>query len=134
MPELAARYRPDFPQSLHGAPLLLPGDKAALQVPLTRWLNEQQVHPHIVGQFDDSALMKAFGKAGAGIFPAPTILSDEISDQYGAEIIGCAEGVLVSYYAISIERKLTHPAVLAVSEGARQSLFLEGGPVQQAGG
>lgn len=126
MPALAARYRPNFPQSLYGAPLLLPGDKAAVQAPLTRWLNEQQVQPHIVGQFDDSALMKAFGKVGAGIFPAPTILSDEISEQYGAEIIGCAQGVMVSYYAISIERKLTHPAVMAVSQAARQSLFLEG--------
>jgi LysR family transcriptional regulator, transcriptional activator of nhaA len=130
IPELAARYRSTFPMSLNGAPFLLPGDKAAVQTLLTRWFNEQQIQPHIVGKFDDSALMKAFGKAGVGIFPAPAILSDEIREQYGAEIIGYAHGVTVRYYAISIERKLTHPAVVAVSEAAKQSLFVKGDPIR----
>jgi len=125
VPELAARYRSTFPASLNGAPFLLPGDKAAVQAALTRWFNEQKIQPHIIGKFDDSALMKAFGKAGAGVFPAPAILSDEIRAQYGAEVIGCAQEVMVRYYAISIERKLSHPAVLAVSETARQYLFQE---------
>jgi LysR family transcriptional activator of nhaA len=124
VPELAARYRPTFPRSLDGAPFLLPGDKVAVQAPLARWFNEQQIQPHIIGKFDDSALMKAFGKAGAGIFPAPSILSDEIRAQYGVEVIGCAHEVMVRYYAISIERRLTHPAVVAVSEAAKQSLFV----------
>lgn len=130
VPELAARYRSTFPRSLDGAPFLLPGDKVAVQAPLTRWFNEQQIQPHIIGKFDDSALMKAFGKAGAGIFPAPAILSNEIGDQYGVEVIGCAHEVMVRYYAISIERRLTHPAVVAVSEAAKQSLFVEGDPVR----
>lgn len=130
VPELAARYRPTFPHSLDGAPFLLPGDKVAVQVPLTRWFNEHQIQPHIIGKFDDSALMKAFGKAGAGIFPAPAILSDEIRGQYGVEVIGCAHEVMVRYYAISIERRLTHPAIVAVSEAAKQSLFVEGDPIR----
>jgi LysR family transcriptional activator of nhaA len=125
VPELAARYRPNFPQSLDGAPMLLPGDKSAVQVPLMRWFSEHQIQPRIIGNFDDSALMKAFGKAGEGVFAAPTILRDEISSQYGAEVIGCAQEVVLRYYAISIERRLTHPAVIAVSEAAKHSLFAD---------
>ncbi|MFD0950093.1 transcriptional activator NhaR [Paraperlucidibaca wandonensis] len=130
VPELAERYRPTFPRSLDGAPFLLPGDKAAVQAPLTRWFNEHQIRPHIIGKFDDGALMKAFGKAGAGIFPAPAILSDEIRGQYGVEVIGYAHEVMVRYYAISIERRLTHPAVVAVTEAAKQSLFIEGDSIR----
>lgn len=130
MPELAKRYRSTFPRSLDGAPFLLPGDKAAVQAPLTRWFNEHQIRPHIIGKFDDGALMKAFGKAGAGIFPAPAILSDEIRGQYGVEVIGYAHEVMVRYYAISIERRLTHPAVVAVTEAAKQSLFIEGDSIR----
>ncbi|MDP2245353.1 transcriptional activator NhaR [Pseudomonas sp.] len=130
VPELAARYRSDFPRSLDGAPFLLPGDKAAVQAPLMRWFSEHQIQPRIVGKFDDSALMKAFGKAGVGIFPAPIILSDDIRGQYGAEVIGCAHEVMLRYYAISIERRLTHPAVVAVSEAAKKSLFNEAEPIR----
>ncbi len=124
VPDLAKRYRATFPRSLDGAPFLLPGDKVAVQPPLICWFNDLQIKPHIVGKFDDSAMMKAFGKAGAGVFPAPAVLSDEISDQYGVEVIGYADEVVVSYYAISVERRLTHPAVLAVSEAAKQTVFV----------
>lgn len=129
-PELAARYRANFPRCLDGAPFLLPGDKAAVQGPLMRWFSEQQIQPRILGKFDDSALMKAFGKAGVGIFPAPIILSDEIRRQYGAEVIGSAHEVMLRYYAISIERRLTHPAVVAVSEAAKKTLFNEAEPIR----
>lgn len=125
VPQLASRYRPDFPRSLDNAPLLLPGDKAAVQLPLSRWFNDHQLRPRVVGRFDDSALMKAFGKAGSGIFPAPSILRDEIRSQFGAEEIGIANDVVVRYYAISVERRITHPAVLAVSQAARQEVFGE---------
>ena len=127
VPELAERYRASFPRSLDGAPVLLPGDNAAMRAPLARWFNEHQIRPHIVGQFDDTALMKAFGRAGAGVFPAPAVLADEIRDQFGAEVIGRADGLVVRYYAISIERRITHPAVLAVSAAAKQSVFVDGG-------
>ena len=123
-PGLAARYREDFPRSLDGAPMLIPGDRATIRGSLTRWFTEHQIQPRIVGEFDDTALMKAFGKAGAGIFPAPAIMADEIRDQYGAAIIGHADSVAAMYYAISIERKLTHPAVVAVSEAAKKDLFV----------
>lgn len=124
VPDLAAHYRANFPRSLDGAPFLIPGDNAAVRGPLARWFNEHQIQPRIIGKFDDTALMKAFGKAGAGIFPAPAILAEGIRDQYGAEFIGCADGVVVRYYAISVERRLTHPAVVAISEAAKQALFV----------
>ncbi|NHQ86536.1 transcriptional activator NhaR [Iodobacter sp. HSC-16F04] len=123
VPKLAARFHEGFPLSLNGAPLLLPGDKVAVQAPLLRWFQEQDIQPRIIGQFDDSALMKAFGRAGAGLFPAPAIMEEEIQKQQGAVLIGHIKSVVVNYYAISVERRLTHPAVLAVSEAARQSIF-----------
>ncbi|MBU2479351.1 MAG: transcriptional activator NhaR [Gammaproteobacteria bacterium] len=121
-PALAARYRDGFPRSLQGAPMLIPSAGAALRGPLLRWFSEQQVQPHVVGEFDDAALMKAFGQAGAGIFPAPTAIADEVRDQYHVEVIGRAEKVVVKYFAISVERHLTHPAVVAVCQAAKQVL------------
>jgi LysR family transcriptional activator of nhaA len=123
--KLAVRYRKGFPQSLNGAPMLVPSAGATMRGALTRWFSENKIEPQIVGEFDDSALMKAFGKAGTGIFPAPVILADEILSQYDAEIIGRADSVVVKYYAISIERKLIHPAVLAISKSAKSELFVE---------
>ncbi len=126
VPGLAVRYQEGFPQSLDGAPMLIPSDGATMRGVLTRWFSEHQIEPRIVGEFDDTALMKAFGKAGAGIFPAPTVLADEIRSQYEAEVIGRADSVAAKYYAISVERKLTHPAVVAISEAAKTGLFVEG--------
>ncbi|MBE0529994.1 MAG: transcriptional activator NhaR [Rhodospirillales bacterium] len=131
-PALVARYRDGFPQSLHGAPLLMPGDGAAMRGAIVRWFSEHKIEPRVVGEFDDAALMEAFGKAGAGIFPAPAILADEIRTQFDADVIGRAENVAAKYCAISVERKLTHPAVVAVSEAARKHLFVEeGAPTPQ---
>lgn len=119
---LAARYRDGFPRSLQGAPMLVPSTGAALRGPLLRWFSEQQIQPHIVGEFDDAALMKAFGQAGAGVFPAPAAIADEVRNQYQVEVIGRAEKVVVKYFAISVERQITHPAVVAVCESAQQAL------------
>jgi len=124
VPGLAARYREGFPQSLDGAPMLIPSDGSTMRGALARWFSEHQIEPHVVGEFDDTALMKAFGKAGAGIFPGPAILTEEIREQYAAEIIGHADSVAARYYAISVERKLTHPAVVAISEAAKTNLFV----------
>ncbi|MFN4282876.1 MAG: transcriptional activator NhaR [Alphaproteobacteria bacterium] len=123
VPKLAARYREGFPQSLDRAPMLIPSDGAAMRGALTRWFGDHQIEPRIVGEFDDTALMKAFGKAGAGVFPAPSIMADEIREHYASEIIGGADSVAARYYAISVERKLTHPAVVAISEAAKAELL-----------
>jgi LysR family transcriptional activator of nhaA len=123
-PELAKMYAGEFPQRLDGAPLLLPGDDVAVRSQLIRWLEHKRIRPRIAGEFDDSALMAAFGQAGAGIFSAPSAIADQIREQYGVVVIGTTDEVTESFYAISVERRLSHPAVVAISEAARQELFL----------
>lgn len=121
--ELARRHSETFPTCLDGAPLLLPGDEVAIRSKLTRWLSDQQIHPRIIGEFDDGALMKAFGQAGVGIFPAPTAIAELVARQYDVVEIGTTMDVVEQFYAISVERKLTHPAVITISRAARQELF-----------
>ncbi|MCZ8313396.1 transcriptional activator NhaR [Phreatobacter sp.] len=117
--ELAERYGPGFPQSLSGAPMLIAGEGSTMQMGLTRWFSEQGIEPRIVGEFEDSALMKAFGQAGMGIFPAPAVLAGEMAEQFEATLVGEVEGITTEYFAISVERKLSHPAVVAISEAAK---------------
>jgi LysR family transcriptional regulator, transcriptional activator of nhaA len=120
---LAEKYAGHFPQRLDGAPLLLPGADVAVRPRLMRWLSDHKLHPVIAGEFDDSALMEAFGRAGTGIFCAPSAIASQIVHQNEAVHIGATDEVKEHFYAISIERKLTHPAVLAISHSARQELF-----------
>ncbi|MDB5981187.1 MAG: nhaR [Pseudomonas sp.] len=120
---LAERYGADFPQGLQGAPLLIPGQETVVRSRLMRWFAEQKVQPRIVGEFDDSALMKAFGKSGSGIFIAPSVIADEVQAQYGVLRIGQTDAVTESFYAISVERKVKHPGIVAITEGARRELF-----------
>ena len=121
--ELAARYGQDFPRSLHGAPLLIPGPETVVRSRLQRWFAEQQIQPRIVGEFDDSALMQAFGQSGSGIFIGPSVIADEVKRQCDVEVIGQTDAVRESFYAISVERKVKHPGIVAITEGARRELF-----------
>lgn len=114
----------DFPQCLDGAPMLLPGPDVAIRPKLMRWFEGHHIQPRIMGEFDDSALMKAFGQAGIGVFAAPSSIAKQVEQQYGVIAIGETRKVTEKFYAISIERKLTHPAVVAISEAARMELFL----------
>ena len=120
---LAKRYRRKFPQSLNGAPFLLPTDTTSLRHSLNQWFDTENVHPFIVGEFDDSALLKVFGQSGIGLFVGPSIIEPEIRKQYGVHIVGRITTVRERFYAISVERKLKHPAVIAISDAARQKLF-----------
>jgi LysR family transcriptional activator of nhaA len=122
-PELAARFGQDFPRNLHGAPLLIPGQETVVRSRLQRWFAEQQIQPQIVGEFDDSALMQAFGQSGSGIFIGPSVIADEVQRQYGVQVIGQTDAVSESFYAISVERKVKHPGIVAITEGARRELF-----------
>ena len=115
---LAAGLQGGFPACLDGAPLLLPGEQAAVRAPLLRWLEANGLRPRIVGEFDDSALMRAFGEAGAGIFPGAVLASEQLCAQGNMRRLGDAAEVVETYYAISVERRLTHPAVRAISEAA----------------
>lgn len=107
-----------FPRCLNGRPMLLPGDDVAVRGRLMAWFEKQRVAPLVVGEFDDAALMKAFGGAGAGIFAAPLVIRTEVERSYGVTLLGKAEIVRESYYAISIKRKASHPAITAIVESA----------------
>jgi len=120
---LAARYARNFPQSLDGAPMLMPVNTSALRRSLDEWFDSVGVAPRIVAEFADSALLKAFGEAGIGIFPAPSAISAQIEDMYHARNIGTTGEIKESFFAISPERKLKHPAVVKITESARARLF-----------
>lgn len=121
--KLADQLRGKFPQCLNNAPLLLPGEDAAIRPQLIQWLETNNLRPEILGEFDDSALMKAFGQAGAGLFVAPTTLSSHVCEQYKTVIIGHIDTVIERLYAITTERRLTHPAIVAISKAAREDIF-----------
>ena len=116
---VADTLAPDFPACLHAAPLLIPGEDSALRAPLLRWLDRRSLQPTIVGEFDDSALMGAFGQAGAGVFPVPLTTAQAVMRQYDVVEVGQTQDVRERFFIISVERRLSHPAVLAVSEAAR---------------
>ena len=121
---LAASTRRKFPRSLDGTPFLLPGAPSAVRRALEQWFNSQDIHPRVVAEFDDSALAKDFGREGMGVFAAPTVIEAEVRQQYRVGVIGRSEAVRQQFYAISVERKIRHPAVAAVCEAARKDLFV----------
>lgn len=120
---LAGKLRRRFPQSLNEQPLLLPAPSTALRRALDQWFETEDLHPRVVGQFDDSALMKAFGQAGMAAFPAPSVIEPEIIRQYKVQVVGRVPTIYERYYAISAERRLKHPGVLAITNAARTDLF-----------
>ncbi len=120
---LAARCRRGFPGSLDGVPVLLPGEGAILRRSLEQWFEANGVRPVTAGEFDDSALLKTFGETGMGVFCAPTVVEKEICRQHRVAIVGREATIRERFYAISVERRLKHPAVLAICESARKDLF-----------
>jgi LysR family transcriptional activator of nhaA len=120
---IAASYRKNFPVCLDGAPILLPTEGSSLRRSLDQWFDSENIRPKVVGEFKDSALLKTFGQAGAGIFPAPSAIEKEVCDHYKVGIVGHPESVIERFFAISVERKLKHPAVVTISEAARDKLF-----------
>ncbi len=122
-PALAARLSGEFPDLLNNAPFLLPGEDVAVRPRLQHWLDKHNLRPLIVGEFDDSALIKAFGQAGAGLFVAPTAIAAQVCRQYNVVELGRIDTVIEQLYAITTERRLTHPAIVAVSEAAKRQVF-----------
>lgn len=122
-PALAAGLGGEFPACLEDAPLLVPGEGTAMRGHLMRWLADRELHPRIAGEFDDSALMNAFGQGGSGIFPAPAVIAGELARQYDVAVIGRTDTVSERFYALSVERRVSHPAVLAILQSASQELF-----------
>ena len=113
-----------FPQCLHRAPLLLPGEDFAIYGRLLQWLGENNLHPRIVGEFDDSAMMNTFGQSGAGLFFAPSVIAHQVCEQYAVVALGRVDSLVEQVYAITTERRLSHPATLAISQSAQRDLFV----------
>src|SRR5438552_5904288 len=126
-PAVARQYRKDFPQSLDGAPFLLPMENSASRRVLDQWFEASGIRPRVVGVFQDAALLSVFGQAGAGIFAAPTAIENEVKKYYQVVPVRRLDSAAEEFYAISIERKIKHPAVVAISETARLSLFAHSG-------
>lgn len=120
---LLSRLSGAFPACLAQAPFLMPGEDTAIRPRLEQWLEAQHLYPRIVGEFDDSALLKAFGQAGAGLFVAPTRIARDVCEQYRVAALGRIPAVSEQLYAITAERRFTHPATLAISQVARDEIF-----------
>ena len=119
-----------FPACLDGAPMLMPGEESAVGRHLRSWFQARALHPNVVAEFDDRALAKEFGRRGAGLFIGPTVLSDEIEGQYGATALGVASGLEDEFFAISVERRIRHPCVIAITEAARSDFLAARPPVR----
>lgn len=119
-PALKASLRGPFPQCLDGAPMLIMGPSASIRKPLEGWLDRNQIRPQIVGEFDDLPLMKNFGREGTGVFMAASVLDAETITQYGVEVIGHTDEIIESFFGVSLERRITHPCVAAITDFARK--------------
>lgn len=119
---LAKRLGKKFPQNLDSAPLLIPTEINMVQSRLLQWFDSLHIHPRIIGEFDDSALMKAFGQAGKGVFIAPTAIAKEVARQFHVTLIGSTDAVREQFYAISTERRISHPAIESITKTAREWL------------
>ena len=122
-PALRVELKGDFPHNLNGAPMLIQGPMSSVRQQLDHWLNKHQLQPRLVGEFDDSALMNAFGRKGRGVFTSPTVLDEETTAQFGVEVIGRSSELVEEFFAISVERRLTHPCVVAITKAAKAELF-----------
>lgn len=120
---LADKYRPNFPASLNGAPMLLPTRNNAIRSRIDHWLESHDLHPDVVGEFDDNALLHTFGRNGLGLFPAPSVLAKDVEEQFDALPVGAMPQVREQFYAISNERKIKHPAVDAILTAMHGGVF-----------
>lgn len=124
-PSLKPLLKGAFPGCLDGMPMLIQGAAASVRQQLEGWLTQHQIRPRVVGEFDDGALMTAFGRQGRGVFMAPTVLEAETMAQFGVELIGRTDELMEEFFAVSVERRITHPCVVAITDAARGRLFGE---------
>jgi LysR family transcriptional activator of nhaA len=122
-PQMAKKYSKGFPKVLQNAPLLLPADNTNVRRALDQWFDSLQIRPLVAGQFEDFALLRRFGETGTGVFAAPSVLEKQFRSERKLKVVGRANSVRNRFYAISVERKLKHPAVVAICETARHELF-----------
>ena len=120
---LTRQYQQKFPQSLDGARFLLPTNNSVLRRGMDGWFRKHHIHPITVGEFEDGATMKAFGQEGHGLFPGSSVVAKEIIRQYQVRTVGHVEGLYEQFYGITVERRIKHPAVLAISKSAKETVF-----------
>lgn len=122
-PGLKAQLNGPFPGCLNGFPMLIQGPQASVRQQLEGWLARHQITPRIIGEFDDGALMTAFGREGRGVFMAPTMTEAKTVAQFDVEVIGRSDELVEEFFAVSVERRITHPCVVAITEAARGEIF-----------
>ena len=122
-PQLRVQLRGPFPACLHGAPMLIPSLASSVRAQFEAWLTRHRLQPQVVAEFDDSALMKAFGREGRGVFLSPSVVEAGTMAQYNVEVLGRSDELVESFYAISVERRITHPCVAVITQAARGALF-----------
>jgi LysR family transcriptional activator of nhaA len=122
-PSLLQQLGGPFPQCLNGAPMLIPSQASSVRTQFDAWLLRQRLQPRVVAEFDDGALMKAFGREGRGVFLSPSVVELQTAEQYGVQILGRSDELVENFYAISVERRISHPCVVAITQAARGALF-----------
>jgi LysR family transcriptional activator of nhaA len=122
-PALTAQLDGPFPGCLNGAPMLIPSPASSVRSQFDAWLKRHRLQPRVIGEFDDGALMKAFGREGRGVFISPSVVENQTAQQYGVQILGRSNELVENFYAISVERRITHPCVAAITQSARGELF-----------
>ena len=122
-PELARACRRGFPRSLEGAPFILPASDSTLRRLLNEWFDRCRIKPKVVAELDDAALAKVLGEARIGIFAAPDVTEKDMKQQQRVHVVGRASRLRQRFYAISVERKVSNPAVVAICEEARKQIF-----------
>ncbi len=122
-PALAKQLQGKFPACLSNVPMLIQGAHSSVRQQLEAWFTRHAITPRVVGEFDDGALMTAFGREGRGVFMVPTVMEEETMAQYGVQLIGRTEELVEEFFAVSVERRITHPCVVAITDAARGQLF-----------
>ncbi len=112
-----------FPSSLHGAPMLMPTGDAVHRRLLDQWLDRRELHPRIIGEFQDAAQLQSFGAHGHGLFPAPLNVRADLEEQFEVELLGVVDGIHEKFYAITIARTVKHPSIVTLFEAAREHMF-----------
>lgn len=122
-PSLLPQLQGRFPRCLDGVPMLVQGSSSSVRQRLDQWLTKHQLRPRIVGEFDDSALMNAFGREGRGVFMSPTVLEAETCAQFGVQVVSRTDELVEEFFAISVDRRISHPCVVAITKAAKARLF-----------
>jgi LysR family transcriptional activator of nhaA len=121
-PDIVSHLTEPFPRCLNDVPILMPGEDSSTRRKLTEWLDKSRLRVKVAGEFDDAALMAAFGREGVGAFPIPSVLVGEYLESGGLQLLGHADQIHIEYFALSVQRRLTHPCVLAITASADATL------------